>query len=302
MNQDGVGDEDGSIPHYMLPNFSSILPEYANAEAEHIKSAFSTGNYHSILKMPSKLAPNAVNQARQDMMDENRYSGAVAKPPPKIVTKNGLFNQFDYTPSRYSFGDELLRAERLENEAKRLEIGGKDFICSSGAKKLKYEDGFEDKDFVYPHMDVYYNDAHDIAVRERWIEQKKKLFHDFVPSGATKSVGDILTRKLLPDIVKELQEAISSDWEDCVVAVIPTDDGNIAIRFQLDLGLESALAAYMNVFSNSHRLMTKYMLQKVVEDWNSKPGDNCLYFVLRPPWIRNPHPPIFSTLRNQVTK
>ncbi len=52
-------------------------------------------------------------------------------------------------------------------------------------------------------------------------------------------------------------------------------------------GAEAALAAYMNVFCNSHRITMKYALQKVVEDWNSKPGDRGLYFVFRPPWIRN---------------
>ncbi|KDO18489.1 hypothetical protein SPRG_15318 [Saprolegnia parasitica CBS 223.65] len=296
MNQ--TSDEEGSVPHYMLPNFSSILPEYANAEAEHIKSAFSTGNYHSLLKMPARLGPNSVNMARQEAMDENRHTAVALKAPPKIVTKNGLFNQFEYTPSRFNLSDELHRAERLESEAKRFQIGGKDFVCSSNAKKLKHEDGFEDKNFVYPHMDVYYDDAHDIAVRERWIEKKKILYHDFVPSGAAKPIGDTPTKKLLPDIIKELHEAIANDWEDCTVVVAPTDDGNIAIQFDLDTvsGLEHALTAYMNTFANTHRLMAKFQLHKVVEDWNVKPGDNGLYFVVRPPWIRNPHAPMFTSL------
>ncbi|OQR93589.1 hypothetical protein ACHHYP_02438 [Achlya hypogyna] len=289
---------DGAQPHYMLPSFSSILPEYANAEAEHIKSAFSTGNYHSILKMPARLAPNSVNQARQECMDDNRHTATLVKAAPKMVTKNGLFNQFEYTPSRFSLGDELAKAERLEAEAKRFEIGGKDFVCSSGAKKLKYEDGFEDKNYVYPHLDVYYDDARDIALRERWLEKKKVLFGDFKPSGTAKPIGDVPTKKLLPDVIKDIHEAIAADWEDATVVVAPTDDGNIAVRFEHESlgGLEHALTAYMNVFANSHRLMSKYMLQKVVEDWNSKPTDGGLYFVMRPPWVRNPHGPMFSTL------
>jgi hypothetical protein len=115
MNQtENVAANDGeySIPHYMLPNFSSILPEYANAEAEHIKCAFSTGNFMSIVKMPNKLAPNSVSQARQECIDENRQSAIVLRGPPKMITKCGLFNQFEYTPSRYSLSEELLRAVR----------------------------------------------------------------------------------------------------------------------------------------------------------------------------------------------
>ncbi|CAK4133891.1 unnamed protein product [Aphanomyces euteiches] len=304
MNQADVGDDgDLPIPHYMLPNFSSILPEYANAEAEHIKSAFSTGNYTSILKMPSKLAPNAVSQARQDAMDDNRRN-IVPRGPPKLITKNGVFNQFEYTSSRYSLADELLRAERLESEAKRLEIGGKDFICSSGARKLKYEDGFEDKDYIYPHMPVHHYDAVDTAVREKWIQDKKILYGPFVPSGTTKVVGAAPTRKMLPDILKELNETIMNDWEDAKVVIAPTEDGNIAVRFDVDTvgGVEHAVAAYMNVLCNNHRITTKYSLQKVVEDWNTKPGDNGLYFVFRPPWIRNPLPESFMDLYDKGDK
>ncbi|KAF0682534.1 Aste57867_25332 [Aphanomyces stellatus] len=307
MNQadDGAAIDDGdalTMPHYMLPNFSSILPEYANAEAEHIKSAFSTGNYTSILKMPSKIAPTAVTQARQDVMDENRKNVAALRGPPKMVTKNGLFNQFEYTPSRFSLSEEILRAERLESEAKRLEIGGKDFICSSGARRLKFEDGFEDKAFVYPHMDVYYNDAADVAVREKWLKDKKILHGPFVPSGATKAIGEAPTRKMLPDIIKELNEVIASDWVDCNYVIAPTEDGNIAVRFDLDTigGVEHAVTAYMNVLCNKHRITTKYALQKVVEDWNTKPGDNGFYFVFRPPWIRNPLPESFMDMAQFV--
>ncbi|ETW00681.1 hypothetical protein, variant [Aphanomyces invadans] len=266
MNQAGDAvEEHASMPHYMLPNFSSILPEYANSEAEHIKCAFSTGNFTSIVKMPSRLAPNAVIQARQDNMDENRRNVVAARGPPKMVTKNGLFNQFEYTPSRYSLSDEILRAERLESEAKRLEIGGKDFVCSSGARKLKYEDGFEDKEYVYPHMEVHYNDAIDAAVRKRWMEDKKILHGAFIPGGATKAIGAPPTRKMLPDLLKELTETIVSDWEDCKIVIAPTDDGNIAIRFDVDTigGVEHAVTAYMNVLCNNHRITTKYALLKV---------------------------------------
>ncbi|RLN88975.1 hypothetical protein DYB28_014545 [Aphanomyces astaci] len=263
MNQAGDATDDDAtlpVPHYMLPNFSSILPEYANSEAEHIKCAFSTGNYTSILKMPTRLAPTAVTHARQDAMDENRRNAA--RGPPKMVTKNGLFNQFEYTPSRFSLSEEILRAERLESEAKRLEIGGKDFVCSSGARKLKFEDGFDDKDYVYPHMEVHYHDAIDAAVREKWMEDKKILYGPFVPGGRTKAIGAPPTRKMLPDILKELTETIINDWDECKIEIAPTEDGNIA----------------------------------VVEDWNTKPGDNGLYFVFRPPWIRNPIPESFMDL------
>jgi hypothetical protein len=42
---------------------------------------------------------------------------------------------------------ELRTKERLEAEAKRLDIGGRDFVCSSTVKKLKHEDTFEDSNY-----------------------------------------------------------------------------------------------------------------------------------------------------------
>ena len=66
--------------------------------------------------------------------------------------RNGLFSTFDYVPSRYSLADELKTKERLENEAKRLEIGGRDFVCSGQSKKMKYEDVFENKEYRFPYM------------------------------------------------------------------------------------------------------------------------------------------------------
>jgi hypothetical protein len=98
--------EEEEMPHYMIPNFCSILPEYTNAEVDQIRSAFSTGNFNSIHRIPNKIAPNAVTQARFEQMDANRLSSTEPRLP-KMVTKNGLFSQFDYNPSRYSLAEEL---------------------------------------------------------------------------------------------------------------------------------------------------------------------------------------------------
>jgi len=136
-------------------------------------------------------------------------------------------------------------------------------------------------------MEVKYNALHDAQIREKWIEDKKILAGPFIPSGATKSIS-VPTKQLLPDIIKELYEAISIDWEECDILIAPTEEGNIAVKFEVNsVPTEQGLTAYMNVFCNSHRIALKYALQKVVQDWNSKPGDKGIYFVFRPPWICN---------------
>ncbi|TYZ61165.1 hypothetical protein PybrP1_012381 [[Pythium] brassicae (nom. inval.)] len=210
----GANDSDAvrqeSLPNYMRPNFSSILPEYANAEADQIRSAFATGNYASLQKLPGKLVANAVNQARFEQMDENR----VAQPPRagKIVTKNGLFNQFEFAPSRFSLADELAQLERLQCEAKRAEISGRDFVSCPDGRKAKFEDAFGDKDFRYPHLHEPYPDTTGEERHAKWLEDKKILHGAFVPSGMRPPV-DAVTRKAAPAIIKELHEAFAADWD-----------------------------------------------------------------------------------------
>ena len=68
--------------------------------------------------------------------------------------------------------------------------------------------------------------------------------------------------------------------------VCSTDDEHIVVRFELaTLDSEPGLGAYMNVFSRSQHVVSKFQLKKVVEDWNVTPGDGHLYFTFRPPWV-----------------
>ena len=54
----------------------------------------------------------------------------------------------------------------------------------------------------------------------------------------------------------------------------------------MQLESEAALLAYMNVFISSNYVVDKYKLIKVVEHWAERPGDNYIYFMFRPPWVR----------------
>jgi hypothetical protein len=281
---DGVDEE--RLPRYMLPNFSSLLPEYANAETDQIRNAFSTGNFTSLQKIPAKLGMNAVNQARFEQMDENRLAQAKIG---KIVTKNGLFNQFEYVASRYNLADELSQMERLQSDAKRTAISGKDFVSAGESKKLKFEDIFGDPKFRYPHLEEPYPDLLDEVRHKQWLEEKRVLHGAFVPGGRLPVDG--ITKMLAPDIIKEIHEVLASDWQDGVTFTISltADDGYIAVRFEEASvkECENGLIAYMNVFCRTHWLASKYKLQKVAEDWNVKSGDGGLYFVFRPPWVKN---------------
>jgi hypothetical protein len=168
-----------------------------------------------------------------------------------------------------------------------MEISGKDFVASGQTQKLKYEDSFGDTSYRYPHLEQPYPDLRNEKRQERWMKKNKILHGAFVPSSKHLPTNEV-TRKLLPEIIKQLHEVLVQDWEDCEFSISPTMDDNISIRFTIStLECETGLIAYMNVFSHNHRITSKYNLVKVVEDWNSKPGDGGLYFVFRPPWAKN---------------
>jgi hypothetical protein len=61
--------------HYTQPNFSSILPDYINAEAEDIKAAFTIGNHVSLRELPDKIAYTTVLKAKGDKAKENLRAG-----------------------------------------------------------------------------------------------------------------------------------------------------------------------------------------------------------------------------------
>ena len=97
-----------TMPRYMMPNFSSILPEYANEEADLIKHAFSVGNFQSITKIPDKI--KTANQRQREIrtkIQKKKESNAS-----KIVTSCGLFSQFEYIPTKYGLVEELERMVR----------------------------------------------------------------------------------------------------------------------------------------------------------------------------------------------
>jgi hypothetical protein len=63
-----------ALPHYALPNFSVVLPDYANNEADIIRNAFNTANFRSISALPETVKHGTVNRSRFEKMAANRQS------------------------------------------------------------------------------------------------------------------------------------------------------------------------------------------------------------------------------------
>ena len=151
--------------HYAAPSFASILPEYTNLDTEGIKAAFSTGNHVSLRELPdtfsyesqhntlhstiSHSSPsyyrhNAVSVKKAEKARENLRTTMTAEQHRKVTT-GGLFEVFEYIPSRYSLVDEINKRKRLEGEAALLAVGGSAFVCGSSNVLMKYEPAFVQK-------------------------------------------------------------------------------------------------------------------------------------------------------------
>ena len=216
-------EEDGPVkvlPRYAIPNITSILPEYSNAEAEYIQRTFAQGNYDLLHTLPSDISAGEVNKFRKAHMEQARKmlldnmphaAGSV----PKATNKNGLFQEFEYRPSPYNLSDDIQSRERLESEAARIKISGSDFNTGGIVHKSKHEDGFTEG-VRYPHQTNPYEAASDQILRQKWLEESKILAGPFVPSGTAKdAISDgVPTKAMARDIIQQVQRIICEDWED----------------------------------------------------------------------------------------
>ena len=302
LNDDEISLPDGSnMPHHQVPNFAAILPDYTNMEQDYIRQAFSRTSFVSVRDLPTTFHPSATARAMANKMNTNRRSVAnvdanAVNNRHSAASKDGVFSTFDYVPSRYSLADELRTKDRLEAEARMLDVGGRDFVPSGLPKRQKYEDIFENPEYRFPYMGDAFEAAGDQKLRSKWIENAKVLHGPFVPT-SSKARLEKPTRIMLSDLVREMHAAIAKDWSDVAFEVMTTEDDHIAIRFLLeDVPSPRGLAAYMNVMASTSHVVGKYQLNKVVEDWNSRPGDHYLYYLFRPPWVRARTTDIFFSL------
>ena len=270
----GNMDKRRPTPHYQVPSLNAILPDYTNRETDLIQQAFSRTSFVSVRDLPTTFRPSATARAMAAKMNNNRRrvdnAGArdAAAARNSTLARDGLFSTFDYIPSRYSLADELKTKDRLESEARMLDIGGKDWAPSGLSKRKKYEDIFENPEYRFPYMGDAFEAAADQKLRSKWIENAKVLHGPFVPTSKKAPLGKP-TRAMMPDLVREVHGVIAEVGKH-TFEVMCTEDDHIAVRFQLmDVRSSRGLLAYMNVMAATNHIVSKYQLSKVVEDWVS---------------------------------
>ncbi|GLI59434.1 hypothetical protein VaNZ11_001318 [Volvox africanus] len=279
------------LPRYATPNISSTLPVYSNNEQEFILRTFAGHNYDMLRHLPTSVREQQVNASRTARQEACRaflmpgLLGSQLRLKSNPVNQQGLFTAFEYIPSRYSLAAELASKERVANEATRLTIGrGKEFIPVVAPNLQKQHEIGPKVGYVYlagPEED------------QETMRQANRTYHEgafiqqpFIPPGTQKVAAEVPTRLDAWAMMKNLKRVLEADWEGAYISIFENEHDCWVVCFQEETvdGLDG-LAAYMNVFIRTNRVATEYRLTKVVEFWGSSPGDGCVYYVMRPPWV-----------------
>lgn len=188
-----------ALPHYALPNFSVVLPEYANAEADIIRNAFRTANYTSISNLPEGIKNGTVNESRFERIVSNRQPaadgtaagtqgetalfGQMRRLPDK-TNKAKYFMEFEYQPSPYSLAEELAREERAESKRKITQAGHQqDFVPADARKRLPHEDvAGKFTEYIIDPFEC----AGDQVLRQKWLMDAQVLAAPFKPAGRSR--------------------------------------------------------------------------------------------------------------------
>eukprot|EP00983_Pelagomonas_calceolata_P093889 1157824-Pelagomonas_calceolata.AAC.4 len=215
------GDVIGYLPGYAIPSISSLLPGFTNAEQDFINRTFSTGNYDFLKHLPDDIRyrqvditacmvtfKNVIKQhheqhqcvsktpchicaqvasTRTARMEATRQFLLPALSGPLLNSKSpnsqGLFQAFEYIPSRFDLAREAESKARVESEAKRMAVGGKEFMPAGDPKKTKNESTAPDQK-EYPYLGGLYTDSKGSA-KARGRQARK------ADAGLSKQVGAV---------------------------------------------------------------------------------------------------------------
>ena len=191
-----------SLPHYALPNFSVVLPDYANNEADVIRSAFNTANFRSIADLPDTVKNGAVNRSRFEKMTINRQSpleGTAAaagddtvlfgqqRRLPDKTNRAKYFMEFEYMPSPYSLAEELAKDERNANNVKVAQAGhALTFRPADSRTRHAHEDvAGKFTEYIIDPFEC----AGDQVLRQKWLMDAQVLAAPFKPAGRNRGAA-----------------------------------------------------------------------------------------------------------------
>mmetsp|Transcript_20823 Transcript_20823/g.58033 ORF Transcript_20823/g.58033 Transcript_20823/m.58033 type:complete len:390 (-) Transcript_20823:78-1247(-) len=282
------GDVIGYLPGYAIPSISSLLPGFTNAEQDFINRTFSTGNYDFLKHLPDDIRYRQVASTRTARMEATRQFLLPALSGPLLNSKSpnsqGLFQAFEYIPSRFDLAREAESKARVESEAKRMAVGGKEFMPAGDPKKTKNESTAPDQK-EYPYLGGLYTDSKGLSLLFRATKSAKMQAQPFAPPGNSK-LQDKPTKADTSVMMDNVRKWIAADWEGMQITIFENQQDCWVLKIDIST-VESleGLLAYMNVFVRCNKLVNQYGLTKAAEFWHTQPEDGNVYYVVRPPWV-----------------
>ncbi|KAF5830403.1 hypothetical protein DUNSADRAFT_14647 [Dunaliella salina] len=300
--QGAVQDEDviGYLPGYAIPSISSLLPGFTNAEQDFINRTFSTGNYDFLKHLPDDIRYRQVANTRTARMEATRQFLLPALSGPLLNSKppnsQGLFQAFEYIPSRIDLAREADSRARVESEAKRMAIGGKEFMPAGDPKKTKNESTAPGQT-QYPYLGGPYMDAKGLSLLCRVSDTAKMQLQPFTPPGNSKHAQEKPTKTDTFTMMENVRKWIAADWEGIKISIFENKQDCWVLKIDINT-VESleGLLAYMNVFVRCNKLVNQYGLTKAADFWHTQPEDGHVYYVVRPPWVSTDKLQAFFTL------
>jgi hypothetical protein len=86
-----------------------------------------------------------------------------------------------------------------------------------------------------------------------------------------------------------------TDWSDINFIIGSNPEDFIEIRFDNEsMDAPKGLHAYMNTLINTHDIMIKYRLKRIVKYWGLKSEDGSyIYYMIAPHWVKQTKPILY---------
>ena len=151
------------------------------------------GNFQSLRDLPDSIRPAEVTAKMQEKQDMNL--GETIPNTIKLVPLKGggYFRQYEWKPDGYGQHLEKERKERQDARQRMVDLHGEDFKVIKVKKQLKHEPMLGEDDRLHELLkeDDPYEQTVEEVMRNKWIEESKKLYGDFMPFAKAKGLDDV---------------------------------------------------------------------------------------------------------------
>lgn len=269
------------IPSYLLPTVSSTLPPYQHGEIERIRNSYRTGSCCTIKKLPNTLQSGAIQSLRKKQIVENLILAHEQPFKPSSRLKDHVFTPHSHITMNYDKTNYINKHVVEEEKVRTDSYSRKPFVVSSRIR-FKFEDIFDNPNFVYPNM----------GPGGLKVPMEAMTRSESMASEETKFSPELtkLTHKrklMIEEWSKILFRQLERDWREYSFRIRFLKSQELVIQFRKpDKGKENgtsptvpfpppnnALLRYMQHLA-THGVANDWQLQKRGDRWYVWEGDN----------------------------